>query len=134
MFLIQANPEALGVPLYNSSSALPYLFKVLSVAKALSVQAHPDRTRAAVLHKTLPQHYKDDNHKPEMTCALTPFEAMCAFRGPSDLVAHIRSCPELISLLSADSWSSLQSAETSGNSETFKLKLRYVFSEYMNAS
>ena len=75
-----ANPASLGSPPYNASSALPYLLKVLSVAKALSVQAHPDRTLAPTLHATRPDMYRDDNHKPEMAVALTPFEAMCGFR------------------------------------------------------
>ena len=26
------------------------------------------------------RNYKDDNHKPEMIFALTPFEALCGFR------------------------------------------------------
>jgi hypothetical protein len=30
--------DVLGAPPYNNESALPYLFKVLSIAKALSVQ------------------------------------------------------------------------------------------------
>ena len=53
--------------------------QVLSVAKALSIQAHPDKALAERLHAEQPQHYKDDNHKPEMALALTPFEALCSF-------------------------------------------------------
>ena len=47
--------------------------KVLSVAKALSIQAHPDKALAARLHAQDPAHYPDANHKPEMAIALTPF-------------------------------------------------------------
>ena len=36
----QAHPSALGRSPYNETSALPYLFKVLAVAKALSIQVH----------------------------------------------------------------------------------------------
>jgi mannose-6-phosphate isomerase len=50
---------------------IPFLFKILSVNQALSIQAHPDLTRAKELHQGFPQHYKDDNHKPELTIALT---------------------------------------------------------------
>ena len=53
--------------------------QVLSVAKALSIQAHPDKKLAERLHAEQPENYKDDNHKPEMTLALTPFEALCSF-------------------------------------------------------
>ena len=45
---------------------LPFLFKVLSIAKALSIQAHPDKTLAKELHAKRPDLYKDSNHKPEM--------------------------------------------------------------------
>ena len=50
--------------------------KVLAVNKALSIQAHPDKANAEVCHREDPAHYPDDNHKPEMTIALTPFEGM----------------------------------------------------------
>jgi mannose-6-phosphate isomerase class I len=61
----------------NETGDLPYLFKVLSVRKALSIQAHPDLKLARELHAKFPQIYKDANHKPEMTIALTHFEALC---------------------------------------------------------
>lgn len=55
------------------------MWQVLSVAKALSIQAHPDKELAKHLHTSYPQIYKDGNHKPEMALALTPFEALCGF-------------------------------------------------------
>lgn len=55
----------------NSFQPMPYLFKILSVSKPLSIQAHPDKERAARLHEENPTAYKDDNHKPEMCVALT---------------------------------------------------------------
>lgn len=36
---------------------LPFLFKVLSVEKALSIQAHPDKKLAEKLHKEDPGNY-----------------------------------------------------------------------------
>lgn len=53
--------------------------QVLSVAKALSIQAHPDQELAKALHKSMPNYYKDDNHKPEMALAITHFQALCGF-------------------------------------------------------
>lgn len=53
--------------------------QVLSIAKALSIQAHPDKKLAELLHRTQPDMYKDDNHKPEMVLAITDFEALCGF-------------------------------------------------------
>lgn len=49
------------------------------MAKALSIQAHPDKELAKNLHKRHPNLYKDDNHKPEMALAITQFEALCGF-------------------------------------------------------
>lgn len=49
------------------------------MAKALSIQAHPDKELARMLHKMRPNVYKDPNHKPEMAIALTEFKALCGF-------------------------------------------------------
>jgi mannose-6-phosphate isomerase len=57
---------------YNDK--LPFLFKVLSINKALSIQAHPNKKLAEQLHSKDPKNYPDDNHKPEMTIAITTFE------------------------------------------------------------
>ncbi|KAF4321590.1 hypothetical protein BBO99_00004597 [Phytophthora kernoviae] len=83
----------------NATGDLPYLFKVLSVAKALSIQAHPDIKLARELHAKFPQIYKDANHKPEMTIALTRFEALSQFRELSEIVAHLQAIPELRALV-----------------------------------
>ncbi|CAN1219222.1 Mannose-6-phosphate isomerase 1 [Linum perenne] len=53
--------------------------KILSVGKALSIQAHPDTELAKKLHKLHPDIYKDESHKPEMALAITEFEALCGF-------------------------------------------------------
>ncbi|KAJ3067272.1 Mannose-6-phosphate isomerase [Podochytrium sp. JEL0797] len=74
---------------------LPFLFKVLSIGKALSIQAHPDKTRAAALFQEHPTVYKDPNHKPEMAIALTDFEALIGFRPLPEIVSHLAHFPEL---------------------------------------
>ncbi|KAG3206169.1 hypothetical protein PC128_g908 [Phytophthora cactorum] len=86
----------------NETGDLPYLFKVLSVRKALSIQAHPDITLARELHAKFPQIYKDANHKPEMTIALTRFEALCQFREIKEVAAHLQEVPELRALVDAE--------------------------------
>lgn len=64
-----------GTPLEEVvGGALPFLFKILSAGKALSIQAHPDKANAQRLHAADPGHYADANHKPELAIALTPFE------------------------------------------------------------
>ena len=49
------------------------------MAKPLSIQAHPDKELAKLLHKVEPKVYRDPNHKPEMALAITEFEALCGF-------------------------------------------------------
>mmetsp|Transcript_7566 Transcript_7566/g.18164 ORF Transcript_7566/g.18164 Transcript_7566/m.18164 type:complete len:191 (-) Transcript_7566:170-742(-) len=69
---IEEHPETLGTKVQNRfGKDLPYLFKVLSVDTALSIQAHPDKQLAAKLHKEKPDIYKDGNHKPEMAIAIS---------------------------------------------------------------
>jgi mannose-6-phosphate isomerase len=65
---------------------VPFLFKVLSIDQPLSIQSHPDKETAKTLHARDPENYPDDNHKPEMAIALTPFEALCAFRPREQLL------------------------------------------------
>ena len=60
----QENPQVLGTEMTERFGIdLPYLFKVLSVNKALSIQAHPDKKLAEKLFASRPDVYKDDNHK-----------------------------------------------------------------------
>ena len=81
---------------------LPFLFKVLSAGKALSIQAHPDKEVAKRLHLENPQNYGDANHKPEMAIALTPFEAMCGFRRLEEISLLIKKHPEFAACISQE--------------------------------
>ena len=78
---------------------LPFLLKVLSVHKPLSIQAHPDKSLAERLHEQFPELYKDDNHKPEMAIALGDFEALCQFRSAEEIRANVAGVPELAGLV-----------------------------------
>lgn len=78
---------------------LPFLFKVLSVNKALSIQAHPNKALAEKLHARDPKNYPDDNHKPEMAIAITSFEGLCGFRPPREVVHFLDTLPPLRSLV-----------------------------------
>lgn len=54
-------PELLGRAVYDHfGNDLPFLFKVLAISKALSIQAHPDKQLAAQLHRDHPDIYKGD--------------------------------------------------------------------------
>ncbi|TKA68239.1 hypothetical protein B0A55_10031 [Friedmanniomyces simplex] len=61
-------------------SKLPFLPKVLSIAKALPLQLHPNKGLAAKLHEKHPDQFTDPNHKPEIALALGEFEAFCGFK------------------------------------------------------
>uniref|UniRef100_A0A1L8E205 mannose-6-phosphate isomerase n=2 Tax=Nyssomyia neivai TaxID=330878 RepID=A0A1L8E205_9DIPT len=78
-----------AVEVVGATKDLPFLLKVLSIQTALSIQVHPNKEEAEELHKFFPDIYKDDNHKPEMAIALTPFLALCGFRPPAEIVAFI---------------------------------------------
>lgn len=74
---------------------LPFLFKVLSITKPLSIQVHPNKAQAEHLHATQPDIYKDPNHKPEISIALTDFSALCGFRTSLELHRLLTSTYEL---------------------------------------
>ncbi|KAI8772344.1 mannose-6-phosphate isomerase [Biomphalaria glabrata] len=85
---VEQHPDQLGPEVRSYFKGnLPFLFKVLSVKTSLSIQAHPNKVHAELLHKTHPELYKDANHKPEMAIALSPFTGLCGFR-PIKEVAH----------------------------------------------
>jgi mannose-6-phosphate isomerase len=64
---------------------------VLSIATALSIQAHPDKKLAEELHKKFPNIYKDDNHKPEVALAVTEMQALCQFRVNKEIVNYLET-------------------------------------------
>ncbi|MEU2263134.1 mannose-6-phosphate isomerase, class I [Streptomyces sp. NPDC019645] len=92
--LIGADPaRELGRPTLEAfGPRLPFLLKLLAAGAPLSLQVHPDRAQAqegfaAEEEAGVPldaphRNYKDDNHKPELVCALTPFDGLCGFRQP----------------------------------------------------
>ncbi|KPK15077.1 MAG: hypothetical protein AMK69_27945 [Nitrospira bacterium SG8_3] len=75
---------------------LPFLFKVLAAAKPLSIQAHPNKDQARegfarenrqkIPLKASHRNYKDENHKPEIICALKPFWALKGFRHAEEII------------------------------------------------
>lgn len=72
---------------------LPFLLKVLAAAQPLSVQVHPNLEQArdgfadeesrGVPVDAPHRNYHDANHKPELICALEPFDGLCGFREPA---------------------------------------------------
>jgi mannose-6-phosphate isomerase len=70
---------------------LPFLLKVLSADQALSIQVHPSRAQAQAGFRAGNVNYVDDWPKPELLCALTPFEVLAGLRPPSDAAAVLRA-------------------------------------------
>ena len=105
--LIDEDPEAvLGPEVAREFRAeLPYLIKVLSAARPLSLQAHPseDQARAGYLRENragVPlgapnRSYRDPRGKPELLAALTDFYAFVGFRPLEELAATLEEVPEL---------------------------------------
>ncbi len=83
-------------------NCLPFLFKVLSIRTALSIQAHPDRALAAELHGRDAEHYPDANHKPELAIAVSEVEVLYGFRTHAELRASFTNHAGLSALLSDD--------------------------------
>ena len=67
-----------GTPLAALVGELPYLVKVLAAAEPLSLQVHPNAEQA--VEGFARGAYPDDAAKPELLCALTPFDALCGIR------------------------------------------------------
>ncbi|KAK8164778.1 mannose-6-phosphate isomerase-like protein [Phyllosticta citrichinensis] len=103
---------------------LPFLFKVLSIRKALSIQAHPNKQLAEQLHAKDPKNYPDDNHKPEMTIAITPFDGLCGFRPLAEIAHFLSTVPSLRTLVGEEVASHFESKikgnETSDKEEDQK--------------
>lgn len=96
-FIFSDKTAILGENTAHLFGELPYLFKVLSAGKALSVQVHPSKEQAEAGFKKeerlgIPlnasfRNYKDPNHKPELVYALTEYQAMNGFREHAEILS-----------------------------------------------
>lgn len=101
--LIALDPAGmLGAPTASRfGGSLPFLLKILSASKPLSIQAHPSKLKAEhgfkrEEFKGIPidapeRNYKDPNHKPETVVALTEFEGLCGFRPIDEIVDNVKT-------------------------------------------
>lgn len=125
------------------SNRLPFLFKILSIRKALSIQAHPNKGLAAKLHAKDPKNYPDDNHKPEMAIAVTDFEGLCGFRPLAEIKGFLGSVDALRELIGEDAATEFEKTvvlkkegeeETEDEMKTNKSALRTLFTKLMSSS
>ncbi|MEI7032507.1 mannose-6-phosphate isomerase, class I [Streptomyces pratensis] len=94
--VIAADPEGeLGAAaVARFGPRLPFLLKLLAAGAPLSLQVHPNPDQArdgfadeearGVPMDAPHRVYRDGNHKPELICALTPFDGLCGFRRPTE--------------------------------------------------
>jgi mannose-6-phosphate isomerase len=113
--MIAADPvEALGAEVAaRFGGRLPFLLKILAADHALSIQVHPtleqaqagyaDEQRRGVAMDAPGRNYRDRNHKPELLCALTDFDALCGFRPAAQTL-------ELLSALAVPELAPVQAA------------------------
>jgi mannose-6-phosphate isomerase len=113
--VIAADPvAALGADVVAQfAGRLPFLMKLLAASSPLSLQVHPDleqaragfaaENAAGVPPDARERNFHDPNHKPELLCALSEFEALCGFRPVSETLALLDelALPEIAFLRSA---------------------------------
>ncbi|KAI0073128.1 mannose-6-phosphate isomerase [Panus rudis PR-1116 ss-1] len=113
--LIKSNPKHyLGASLlqkWPSTIHVPYLFKILSIAKALPLQAHPDKNLGEKLNRENSEEFVDANHKPEIAVAVgeplgekrdgdgwgdgVAFVGFVGFRPLEEIKQYVENVPEL---------------------------------------
>lgn len=94
---IRTAPEAIlgAATAARFHNTLPFLLKVLAAEMPLSIQAHPNDAQAmagfarenvqGTALNAADRNYRDDRHKPELLCALTPFTGLKGFRQPAEI-------------------------------------------------
>ena len=105
-----------GSPL-SEKTELPFMVKFLSASSPLSIQAHPNREQAVAgfknendlgLELNDPQRiFKDENHKPEILIAISPFRALSGFRPIEDINDDLQQIAKNDS--GFDDWASVNS-------------------------
>jgi mannose-6-phosphate isomerase len=108
--LVHSNLKSfLGTKTANEFGALPYLFKILDVAKMLSIQVHPSKEnavigfdleeKAGIAIDASNRNYKDKNHKPEVMVALSDFWLLHGFLAPELLESRLNEFEYFHSLI-----------------------------------
>lgn len=112
-----------------NSTDIPFLFKILSIAKALPLQAHPDKKLGEKLNKEDARQFVDSNHKPEIAVALADgFKGFVGFREPKLIAKDLESVPELGEAIASDE------AIARFIREQDKASLKLVFTKLLSAS
>ncbi len=106
---INSDPVAvLGKKAANRfNEQLPFLFKVLSVAEPLSIQTHPNKEQAALLHSAESFNYPDNNHKPEIVIALSKLDILWGFKSLDSIKNFCAEHPEIAEFMGQEKFESI---------------------------
>lgn len=97
--------ELLGDAVFEAfSGKWPFLFKVLSAAEPLSIQAHPNRDQALRLHRQKPEQYFDVNHKPEIVIVLDHLTAWAGFKPYAEIKRMLENYSEIAAFIGDDAF------------------------------
>jgi len=128
--VIEAFPnEILGERVAEKfNNKLPFLLKILSADRALSIQTHPNKSTAEILHAKDPINYPDDNHKPEIAIALDRLNAIVGFKSFQEIVKILTKYIELADAIKF----SLNENQKNLPVEKQKEIVKNVYAELMN--
>ncbi|KAL4899784.1 hypothetical protein BDW74DRAFT_107651 [Aspergillus multicolor] len=91
---LKRKPELIGQSVKEKfADSVPFLPKILSFAKALPLQVHPNKRLAEDLNLKDPETFGDTNHKPEIAVALSEFELFAGFKPLADIEALMKLKP-----------------------------------------
>ncbi|CDR97438.1 phosphomannose isomerase type I family protein, putative [Babesia bigemina] len=95
--------KRMGMQLFGQeNNGVPILLKVLSIAKPLSLQIHPDPDTALKMFAQKHPSIVDCQAKPEMSVALSTFRAMCGLRPLSEIIRYAERYPPFASMIGTD--------------------------------
>ena len=92
-----------------------------------------DRRLAKLLHARDKPNYPDDNHKPELACAVTEFEGLCGFRKLNEIVENVGAVPELKELIGEDTVK-LMETSLDNDAQSRAEALKQAFNMVMSSS
>jgi mannose-6-phosphate isomerase len=123
--------EILGEYVINKFGyEFPFLLKVLSASRSLSIQAHPDKVQAEELHKKDPANYPDCNHKPEIAIAVDSLKAIAGFADVDEIINNLIEYAEILTLAGI----SIEEITEAKSALQKEMIIRKVYSEMMIAS
>ncbi len=110
------------------NNKLPFFLKILSAARALSIQTHPNKVQAEILHKKDPSNYPDDNHKPEIAIAIDGLTAIAGFRPVDEIVDIFKNHNEFRDFVGVDVYDDI----TKGNKDDLENNIKLLYKSIMD--